>query len=217
MTDHNITERKIFLSTADLFLEQGLYQAALDLADSRSGRFPEDIDAKIIKCRALVKMGNLDKAKELLDEMEDTIHSLSKMFESMGNILQKTELMKEAATFYPDFMSMSPNKSNGVTTKIDADSVDINSDLQIGANFYTLTLAELYIKQSHFKTALNILKEIIKNDPKNQKAVERLKYLERMLNGKQENKPLFLQDRARLIDELTRWLKNINRIRSYVA
>lgn len=217
MTDHNITERKIFLSKADLFLEQGLYQSALDLAELRSDRFPEDIDAKIIKCRALIKMGIFDKAKELLDEMEDTIHSLSKMFECIGNIFQKTGLLKESATFYPNFMLTSPNKSNGLTTKPDVVSDDINRDLQIGANFYTLTLAELYIKQSHFETALNILKEIIKNDPKNQKAAERLKDIEQKLNGKQENKILCLQGQARLIDELTKWLKNINRIRSYAA
>jgi tetratricopeptide (TPR) repeat protein len=214
MNDYSITERKIFLSKADLFLEQDLYQSALDLAESRLYRFPEDIDAKIIKCRALVKMGAFDKAKELVDEMEDTIRSLSKMFECMGDIFQKTGITKEAATFYSRFIPI--NKSNGVTRKTDANSDDINS-VQIGTNFYTLTLAELYIKQSHFEAASNILKEIIKKDPQNQKAAERLRDIERTLNGKGENKPASLQGRARLINELTRWLENIHRIRTYAV
>jgi thioredoxin-like negative regulator of GroEL len=217
MNDHNKTERKIFLSKASLFLEQGLYQAALDLADSRSDRLPEDVDAKIIRCRALVGLGSLDKAKDLLAEMEDTIHSLSKMFECMGDFSRKTDVMKEADIFRSELMPTSSNKSGCASRKTVADSDNESSALQIGANFYTMTLAELYIKQSHLKAASDILKKIIKNDSNNQKAAKRLEEIEQILNAKTGKKALLPQKQRRLIDELMRWLKNIDRVRNYAA
>ena len=86
----------------------------------------------------------------------------------------------------------------------------------IAPDFHTMTLAELYIRQGHLEIAADILEKILKRDAGNQKAAEKLHDVRAMLSDRTGNG--YSRGRhSEVIKELTRWLKNIEKIREYKA
>ena len=68
MDNSAIKERETFLSIAEAYIDRSLYEEALHIAESWLRRFPIDADAHIIRCHALLRMGNLEKVNEILDD-----------------------------------------------------------------------------------------------------------------------------------------------------
>jgi uncharacterized protein with von Willebrand factor type A (vWA) domain len=66
--------------------------------------------------------------------------------------------------------------------------------------------------------AYDVLSEILKKDPENQEVANRLQDVKAMINeGKKKEKSSHLQTNEDVIQELTRWLKNIDRLKNYAS
>ena len=82
----------------------------------------------------------------------------------------------------------------------------------IPSDFQTVTLAELYIRQGHFRPAEEVLDKIIGEDPQNEKAAALLTEVREQLR-----REVSAQPDAAAIAELSRWLDNIGRLRGHAA
>lgn len=202
---------------------------ALSQTIERLNRFPFDIDLKMTYCDILMKMERHDDAAVIIDELEDTFLKLSKIYAHMGDIQMGREQYQEAVLSYKKFLYLNPK--SGKAAKIrqilhsfhnnskteakengDEESQNIN---QVAPHFRTLTMAELYIRQGHPDMAAEILKEILRNEPDNQTAADRLHQITNPpinATGSQDK-----QKTMRFIAELEKWIKNINRVRNYAA
>jgi tetratricopeptide (TPR) repeat protein len=220
-------ERAFFLSSLDNYLARGLDQMALSQTIERLNRFPFDAELKMAYCNILMKTGREDEASELIGELENTLLNLSRIYAHLGDIHREKGMHREAVKFYRKFLALNPgsdmadNIHEKVNTllaglKINHEEVeeDEGQDTEpIAPHFRTLTMADLYIRQGHLDTAADILKEILKNDPDNELAAERLREMTRGLNNG------LVDDRsrraARIISELEKWMKKLGRAKTY--
>jgi tetratricopeptide (TPR) repeat protein len=227
-----IKEREAFLSLAEAHINQSMYKEALDLAESWLKNYPIDADAYIIRCHALLKLGNLERVHELLDNLENMFIQLSRIYKRVGDLCLSGGLMQEAIKFYRKFISLNPGSpqardlsekinslisdTNGSSTGVDK---VIHSNIEhVPSDFYTTTLAELYITQGHADMAADVLSGILKRDPQNKLVANRLKDVSAMLNGRiRDEDPLSVSHDEEVIQELTRWLKNIDRLKHYAS
>ena len=83
---------------------------------------------------------------------------------------------------------------------------------EVPADFQTLTLAELYLRQGHLAMAEEVLEAVLKRDPRQEKAAERLDEVRAMLHPE-----LRVSRFTPVIGELNRWLDNIGRLRSHAG
>jgi tetratricopeptide (TPR) repeat protein len=220
MSDHDVKEKTEFLSMARGYLDQSLYKEAHDLAELWLHRHPVDADANIVFCHALLKMGKLERVEEVLEGVEDSILQLSRIYAVMGDICLEGGLTREAIRFYQKFISINPESivAEKISAKLqgllderseEAEAEHADSISHVASDFYTLTLAELYIRQGHLQMAVEVLTEILKKDADNQSAAERFNEVKKMLNDKSQ--------REVVVKELTKWLRNIDRISHYVS
>ncbi|MEK6534090.1 MAG: tetratricopeptide repeat protein [Thermodesulfobacteriota bacterium] len=222
MDEMNLQERKSFLTQAEAYIDRNELPAVLDLAEARLKRTPGDLDARIAICRVWLLQGRLDEARDMLNEMEDILASLSQIYACMGDICIKKGMKDSAETFYRKFMFLNPGVplSRDVTERLngieelhatDAEG-GTEGDVEIPTDFQTVTLAELYIRQGHIRQAEELLEKIIGHDPQNEKAAALLQEVrERLLKG------AAAQQYAGVIAELSRWLDNIGRLRAHAA
>jgi len=223
MHDNDVKEKAEFLSMAQTYLDQNLFKEAHDLAFLWLHQYPMDADANVVFCHALMRMGKLDKVEEVLEGVEDTILQLSRIYAFMGDICLDGGLTREAIRFYRKFVSVNPEsiiaekisaKLRILTSTSDeaAQGMEEEHDdniSHVASDFYTMTLAELYIRQGHLQMAADVLEEILKKEPENHAAVEKFSDVKIMLTKRKHNEEV--------VKELTRWLRNINRVGRDVA
>jgi tetratricopeptide (TPR) repeat protein len=232
MNDTAIKEREELLSIAQAYLDKNLYKEAAHVAESWLKRYPIDADANIIRCHALLKMGHLEKVNEVLDDLETKVLELSRIYHQVGDLCLNAGLTKEAIKFYRKFIFLNPtvasakgvyDKVNDLAAHLDEVPAGGDADTQsrsdrIATDFCTTTLAELYIRQGHFDMALNMLREILKREPENRMAADRLNDVMAMQHdGIREKTPLNMEQNDVVIRELTRWLENIDGLRSHAS
>lgn len=222
MDEMDLTERKSFLIQTEAHLERNELQAAVNLAEERLKRTPGDLDARIAICRVWLLQGRLDEARDMLSEIEDILSGLSRIYACMGDICMKKGMKDSAESFYRKFTFLNPGtplsrdiaeRLNGIEELHATDAEGgAEEDAEIPADFQTVTLAELYIRQGHLQSAEEVLEKIIGQDPKNEKAAGLLQEVrERLLTGASA------QPYAGVIAELSRWLDNIGRLRAHAA
>jgi tetratricopeptide (TPR) repeat protein len=223
MNDKDKNEKTAFLSMARTYLEQGLYKEALDLSESWLKQYPMDADTNIIYCHALVKMGKLDKLEEVLGSVENAILQLSRVYSLIGDLCLEGGLTREAIRCYQKFISINPGSSDAekVSSKLrmltstpddpsdetEGEHHDQISD--VAPDFHTLTLAELYIRQGHLQMAADVLNEILKNDTGDSAAARRFNEVKHLMKDK--------ECKEKVVQELSQWLKNIDRMGCHVS
>ena len=230
MDDTATKEREEFLSIAEAYIDKSLYKEASHVAESWLKRYPIDADANIIRCHALLKMGDLEKVSELLDDLEANVLELSRVYHRVGDLCLNAGLTKEAIKFYRKFIFLNPatasakevyEKINALVAYIDGSAAQGDADAysntdHVAPDFCTTTLAELYIRQGHLDMALNVLGEILKREPENRMVADRLNDVMAMQrDGIREKTSLHMEQNEIVIRELTRWLENIDRLRSH--
>ena len=99
---------KAFLAQMEEYLERNELQAVLHLARERLRQSPGDLEARIVICRVWLLQGRLDEAREMLDEMEEIIASLSQVYACMGDICMKKGMEDSAEEFYGRFRVLNP-------------------------------------------------------------------------------------------------------------
>ncbi len=223
-----IKERGEFLSIAEAYIDKNLYKEAAHISELWLKRYPLDAEANIIRCHALLKMGDLEKVSELIDDLEVKVLELSRVYYRVGDLCMDAGLTKEAIKFYRKFIFLKPaaESAREVFKKINALTAYDDSSTERGRNggsntahaipdFCTTTLAELYIRQGHLDMAVSVLGEILKREPENKTVADRLNdVMEMQHDGMRKNTSLHMKQDETLIKELTRWLENIERLRS---
>jgi len=226
-----LREREELLSIAEAYIEQNLYKQALHTAESWLMRYPIDADANIVRCHALLKMGELEKVHEILKDVENTVLQLARIYNRVGDLCMDGGLTQEAIKYYRKFITLNPESPNAkdISDKINSLVSDADGTYNgshgatysnvdyIASDFYTVTLSELYITQGHLDMAYDVLSEILKRDPGNQQVANRLQDVHAMIEDKKKEKHPQLRKNDKVIQELTRWLKNIDRLRSYAS
>ncbi|MGO9136700.1 MAG: hypothetical protein ACLP9S_19945 [Syntrophales bacterium] len=232
MVDAATKEREEFLSIAEAYIDKNLYKEAAHIAESWLKHYPIDADANIIRCHALLKMGNLEKVSEVLDDLEAKVLELSRIYQHVGDLCLNAGLTKEAIRFYRKFILLNPtvasakgiyDKVNNLAAHIDDPSAGTAADAHnhtdgVASDFCTTTLAELYIRQGHLDMAINVLGEILRREPENRFVAVRLNDVMAMQQqGIIEKTSLHTEQNEALIRELTRWLENVGRLRSHAS
>jgi tetratricopeptide (TPR) repeat protein len=220
-------ERSNFLDEAEKLLEQNKLQEAFNLAGERVRFFPADADAHVVAGRALLGMGRVDEARDVLREVGEIISGLALVYERMGDIYRKKGFHQDAAVCYEKFISLHPSAEDAkkVIEKMILLEQEDQPATEVGMIYdenipdpelFTVTLAELYIKQGHLQVAAEILQKIIWREPQNSQAVAKLDSLKEELSSQSSASAKFAQY-DNLIKTLSSWLKNIDRLKMHVA
>ena len=220
-------DRANFLGEAEILLQQNKLQEAFNLAGERLRSFPADADAHVVAGSSLLGMGRVDEARDVLQEVGEIISGLSLVYDRMGDIYRKKGFHQDAAVCYEKFISLHPGAEDArkVIEKMilleQEDQPVTEGDMIYDENIpdpelFTVTLAELYIKQGHLQVAAEILKEIIWRQPQNSQAVAKLDSLKAALDPKSSASEKFVESNN-LIKTLASWLKNIDRLKMHVA
>jgi hypothetical protein len=93
----------------------------------------------------------------------------------------------------------------------DADG-EAEGDVQIPADFQTVTLAELYIRQGHLRMAEEVLEKIVGRDLQNETASGLLREVREQILREAS-----AEQYAGVVAELSRWMDNIGRLRGHAA
>ncbi|MBE3093746.1 MAG: hypothetical protein IMZ52_01855 [Actinobacteria bacterium] len=228
MESNNFEEARMnFLDEAEKLLQQNMLPQALNLAKERLRSLPVDVDAHVIAGNALIGMGQVNEARDILREVEEIISGLSLIYDQMGDIYRKKGFHQDAAICYEKFIALNPNaeKAREVIEKMalleqedrPVAEVDMPGDNGIlKPDFFTVTLAELYIRQGHLQVAAGILKEIIKREPQNLQAVAKLDTVKTAIALKSSARGDVVRSNH-LAETLTRWLENIDRLKKHAA
>jgi Tfp pilus assembly protein PilF len=222
MDDQEPLERKLFLQDAEMHLDRNEIGMVLNLAQARLRRIPGDLDARIVICRVWLLQGRLDEARDILQEMEEILSSLSRIYACMGDIFMKKGMQESADDFYRKFDLLHPGappardiqerlKDIGELQQTD-EPVEKEEDAEVPSDFQTVTLAELYLRQGHLRPAEEVLEKIVAQEPLNEKAIGLLgEVRDRIV------REASVQRYAAVITELSRWLDNIGRLRDHAA
>ncbi|HUN56184.1 MAG TPA: tetratricopeptide repeat protein [Smithella sp.] len=220
-------EHAEFLNVSEELFRQNNLLQALNLARERLRSYPVDADAQIVMCDALIGMGRLDDAREVLRNLEEIISGLIRIYEEVGDTYRVKGFHQDAAICYEKVISLHPGaqKAREVIGKMflleqednPVPEVDVVHHENIPEpEFFTITLAQLYIKQGHLQDAEIILEEIIKKEPQNAQALAMLDELKASpvssssSNGKNP-------ECDNLMKTLSSWLENIERLRIHAA
>ncbi|MFB3924683.1 MAG: tetratricopeptide repeat protein [Syntrophales bacterium] len=223
--NRDIEARDEFLSLAEVYLKQNLFQVVLDMARDRLNSAPNEVDARIVLYRALVGLKRDEEASGILKDIESDFLRWSPVYELLGDVCCRRGLKEEAKRYYEIFELLNPGSSRHgeiaerMESLAEADPQSKEPDSkeytpEISSDFRTVTMAELFIRQGHPDTARQILEEILKTDPGNESVLEKLREAETMLNqgrtGEVSGK------REAVIRELNAWLGKIKRSRGNV-
>jgi thioredoxin-like negative regulator of GroEL len=185
---------KQFTQTCKSLLESGSYEDVIRIAHDRLEAHPDDLAALLFLAESSNLKGDTGEAKDLLDQICLRLLSLSRAFKLMGDARCNDNPVM-AKDFYRKYIALNPESEDlmQIQMLLDADPAIDADDLNPG--FRTLTMADLMIKQGHTDSAMEILTEILSNDPENKQALD-------------------LIAKIKVIRELDRWRKNLLQERS---
>jgi tetratricopeptide (TPR) repeat protein len=226
MEDNQFKEdRLIFFDQMETFMRQKMFPEALIRAEERLSRFPSDFDARALMNLTLIEMGRIEESRDILRELEKDIARLSFGYLRAADTYQDKGLIQDAVFCYRKFISLNPLAENSrevagkialLQTKenIVSDAAEPDSADGPKPEFYTVTLAELYVQQGHLKMAEDILAEIIKREPVNVQARVKLDTVKAALALKSSSGNAVMSTND-LINTLSCWLDNIGRLKNY--
>jgi tetratricopeptide (TPR) repeat protein len=222
MDENDLRERKQFLTEMEEYLGRNELQTVLGLAQKRLKKRPGDLEARIVICRAWLLQGSLDEAREMLNETEQIIASLSHVYASIGEICLKRGMREAAEGYYEKFRALNPGSTlaRGIPEGFDEggeiretdEEAEMEGAAAVPPDFQTVTLAELYIRQGHFQAAEELLEKIIGEDPQNRRASTLLTEVRGQCGRTVSSPP-----DTGVIAELSHWLDNIGRLRGHAA
>ncbi len=197
---------KEFLAKSERLLAEGSLQAAADFAQARLSSFPDDMEAQIILARALMGMGEHDRALEILRVVRIRISKWDSILNSLDSsgVPAHDDLKRNMEKPAPH-----PGRERGSNSMSSAQKgPDQNQDAPaLFKEFYTLTMAELFLKQGHSRSAREVLQTILKNNPSDSEALKKLKEIDLALADK--GTVLDSSKRRILLNEMERWISKL--------
>lgn len=223
MNENSFRKNSSFFAQMEPYLARREIRKAMEMAEERLRKMPDDLDARVVIGRIWLMQGRVDEARDMLAEIEEILSGLSGLYACMGDLYAKKGLEKEAETFYRKASAMgweAPPLPDGEDRRENLceednvpdgkdDRLDGEEDTGISADFETVTMAGLYMKQGHLSQAEEILQKIRARDPANERAVSLSNSL-RMLRAQKEQE----EKNAAVISVLEKWLDNIGGIRN---
>lgn len=98
-----------FLDQCKYLLQNKMYADVLALAEERLKILPMDADAYAAIGEALIAMGLVDKARDLLRDVETNISAMSFVFARMGELYAEKGYEKDAQFCYQKFRALNPS------------------------------------------------------------------------------------------------------------
>ena len=218
-------DRLLFVKQLELYLQQQMLPEALSMAEERLSRLPLDADALVFMHLALIEMGKLEETGNVLGALEKETARLSLIYLRIADNYRKKGLNSDAVDCYQKCLVLNPHseysaeiaekvaflrKEKTLTAEIEeAEGPDMPKP-----EFYTVTLAELYIKQGHLKMAETVLTEMMKRNPLNAQAGEKLAAVKAAIARKSrpDEDHTAADD---VIKTLSYWLANIGRLKKH--
>lgn len=229
MENNIFNENRIhFLREANALLQNNRFLEALNLVTKPLQNYPADADLLGIYGEALIGMGRLKELHAFLNSVEQIISGFNLIYERAGDACREKGFYREAAHCYEKFISLRPDaeKSRDILEKMTylaqadqasgGESFTDDQSIPEQEEFYTVTMAQLYIEQGHDHDAEIILKEIIKKEPLHPQAKAMLDEL-RSLRGSELLKKDQCPQNSKVIATLYSWLKNIERMKTDAA
>jgi tetratricopeptide (TPR) repeat protein len=197
-------------------------QAALNLAQARLEVRPGDLEARIAICRIRLLQGSLDEARKILTETEQIIERLAQVYAAIGESCLKRGMREAAEDYYEKYRRLHPGAPPvpNISDWFGEDPMPHETEGEgeaeraapVPPDFQTVTLAELYIRQGHFRPAEEVLEKIIGEDPQNGKAAMLLAEVREQFRRTGSAPP-----ETGVAAELSHWLENIGRLRGRAA
>lgn len=223
MGDKDLREGRAFRERIAALLGEGNLREALEGTEARLQQLPGDPDARIALCRIRIAQGRLAEAMAMLGDMEEILGRLAEVYACLGDIHRQEDRWEAAEGCYRKFLLLDPGTplARDLAAQLEVFAAGREAagnreapegDGAIPADFQTLTLAELYLRQGHLAMAEEVLEAILQRDPSQVQAAKRLGEIrERGRRGAVANGP------GLLIGELNRWLANVGRLRSHAG
>ncbi len=191
-------QKQEFLIKSEKLLEERLYQSAIDLARERIKFIPGDIDAKLTMGRALIGIGAREDAFKVLSNIKSSIHR----WISMLSTLEDPELLIDSGELASCGQAFDKSEMDSSREQAEQETAALLEE------YHTPIMADLLINQGHFESAREVLESILRINPENAAARERLKELDSHLAKKQ----IMPKDqRTFVLNELEKWMKKIRR------
>jgi tetratricopeptide (TPR) repeat protein len=172
-------------------------------------------------------MGRIDDARSILRKVEEKISSLSVMYARMGDIYHKNGFIRDAVICYRKYIILNPTADHAKEIKEklilceqeepQQEDMEEPGDINLPRpDFYTVTLADLYIKQGHLKMAAEVLQDIISKEPANIQARAKLDTVKAAIALK-SIADIKATTSGELVNILSSWLENVSRIKEHAT
>ena len=211
--------REAFLMESEKRLRSGHLQSAIELAQKRNTLIPGDVDAGIVMIQGLIGLGLRNEAIKLMGEIKSNLQRWSSMVDMLDRpnqhapVLDKTEGLldlKQNNDVSPeqDMQHDELAESNDAVESENNVQAD-QSDSIILKDFYTPTMAELFMHQGHIDMARDIYSALVAENPEDAVLKKRLNDLEAMITGALPKEDF--EKQWEVIDELERWVTKIRK------
>jgi len=228
MNDQGTKETAFNIKQAQTCLDENRFGDAVEMAETWLARVPEDVEAKIILSQGLLRLGKLDRLRDLLGEVDEKIGRLSLVYLRLGELCRKSGLNTEADNFLGKYNTLSAVLSPDEKQLFTDAPFEGGGDEEAGREeagdiypeFYTVTLADLYVRQGHLTLARNVLETILTKEPGNEQASMKLTELVKLLTVPEAVPesttvhPALAGANAAIVSELEGWLTQVARMRS---
>ncbi|MHB8771463.1 MAG: tetratricopeptide repeat protein [Syntrophales bacterium] len=223
MADDALRERDAFREGTEAFLAADDEVTALAVAETRLLRMPGDLDAQGVICRIRIRQGRLEEAEAILHDMEGSLASLSRVYAALWDAYRSRGLEEKEEAAYRKYKALNPDVApapeeagrpdDGLPGPMAEPEREAEPAAEVPADFQTVTLAELYIRQGHLGAAEELLEAIAGREPDNARAAQLLGEVRETVRRRQEAER---QNRV-VIGELSRWLDNAARLRGHAG
>jgi len=223
-------EKRFDPQEAQVFLNENRYDDAVKMAEARLAQVPGDVEATIVLCQGLLRLGKLDRLGELLKEVDDTIGRLSQVYQQLGTLCGKSGLNAESLNFFNKYntltAALSPEENwrlPEAAVNVQVEEADVEEKGDISPEFYTITLADLYTQQGHYAMAKEVLEVILAKEPDDAQVSRKLAELAKLMTG-DDSRPATLSldagaadSKSAILAELEKWLTRLSQLRSPVV
>lgn len=194
-----------FVPLAEAYRQAGLLDDALEAARMGTAKLPHFSPGFSTLGRILGQMGRIDeamsayaKALSIDRQSQSALVGLARLHLILGERDQARKILKQAEVFHPDDEKISDMLNAldlprpwaeiklAAEREEDSDSKEVAPD-ETGEPIPTATLAEIYVKQGLLDKAIRIYQDVLKQDPGNSNALERIMQLQRQTDDQTDS------------------------------
>lgn len=197
------TEKDNYRTLGNFYMENELYDEALDKYKKASELDPNDVEIRKEIVRCYIFLGDFSKAKYESDEIIRIKSDYSDIYPLLGFTLSRLGEYDEAIAVYKKRLTMEPSSPEYLETTYnnlasvymikgsyeDAMTM-IKKALELDPEYVTanITLSEIYEKLGQYHEALNILKQL-KDVPRHfeQRVQDKILQLESLIESEKQN------------------------------